>query len=395
MRPTGNLKRLIRNAQIKINPDVKKSSLKELVSELETSERVPLSAIWPSIWRNIMKSRIAACVIIVVGIIALFIVFSSRNGITSVAFADVTENVSKIKTLTFLIRAKEEEPPIMKFMVIQPNLLRFELLDGRTLADLSPEMKLPEASICIADTRKGKAVMLNPGKGKAIETDASRDMPDLYDAVRNFRDWQDFTVTELGERRVGDKQTIGFKLEKEEGPEIIVWADPETKLPILMELAMEDREGQIEHAVYTDIVFDVPLDESLFSVKPPPDYQIDRAHVNRIDLANRVKSAVNMNRILKACRAYVNEHNGRWPDSLGDLIKYGIDEETLANPRLPSRKIGYIYVKPPVSPPESKVVLYEAHGAELNGINVGFANYHIQLIKDEEDLNNRLQHQDR
>ena len=349
--------------------------------------------------RIIMKSRlikIAACLIIVVGIVGLFTVFSGGDGITSMAFADVAENVCEAKTLTFLVRDNEQEPAIMKFMVIHPHLSRWELLGGRTLADLTPKMKLPEASILIVDTRKRKTIMLNPEKGTAIETEFSGEMLGIYDAFRNFRHFQDYTITELGERRIGDRQTVGFKLEKEEGHEIVVvWADPETKLPILLEGTMEDREGQIKHSVCTDIVFDVPLDESLFSVEAPPDYQIDRVLVNQIDLANRVKAATNMNRILKACREYVREHNGHWPDSLGDLVKYGIDEETLANPRLPGRRIGYIYVKAPVSPPESRIVLYEASSAELNGINVGLANYQVQLIKDEADFENRLKHQGR
>ncbi len=59
MRPTKNIKRLIRNTGIKTNPEVNEAVLKGLLSELDKSGSNSLAANQPNIWRIIMKSRIA------------------------------------------------------------------------------------------------------------------------------------------------------------------------------------------------------------------------------------------------------------------------------------------------------------------------------------------------
>ncbi len=56
MRPAENIKRLIKNARIVINPEVKNAALKELINELEKSKITGLAGTKPNIWRIIMKS---------------------------------------------------------------------------------------------------------------------------------------------------------------------------------------------------------------------------------------------------------------------------------------------------------------------------------------------------
>ena len=58
MKPAENTKRLIKNARIKINPEVKKAALKQLINELEKSKTTSSTATKPNIWRIIIKNRI-------------------------------------------------------------------------------------------------------------------------------------------------------------------------------------------------------------------------------------------------------------------------------------------------------------------------------------------------
>ena len=339
------------------------------------------------LWSDILKSpitKLAAAAVIIIAVLIGINQFSGSIDVASVTFADVLENIRNSKTLTFMIRAKEKGPPIMKVMVIDPYVSRFEFL-----CEQIPSAPIPGGQIWIVDTGKGKALILDTLKKTGKVYPANREMLDTYHAFRNFRDRVDFSVEEIGNRQIGDKQAIGFKLKKEnENHEIIVWADPETKLPTLMEATYENAEGQIMQHVVTDIVFDVELDESLFSLRPPEGYKVEEFKYD--PAVKRLKSAVNMDRIIKACRKYVNEHNGQWPDSLQELTTYGLDKDVFTNPRQPAREVGYVYLKPPPSPSESRIVLYEAYDAWNSGINVGFANYHIQFIKEESDFKNRL-----
>ncbi len=79
MRPAENIKRLIKNAIIKINPQVKKSALKELINELEKSKITGLAGTKPNIWSIVARSRIAQISVAAVIIIAVSFFQIARN----------------------------------------------------------------------------------------------------------------------------------------------------------------------------------------------------------------------------------------------------------------------------------------------------------------------------
>ena len=342
-----------------------------------------------NIWRIIMKRRIfklaVAAAIVVVAVITLR---QFGSPFESDAWADVMENVRSSKTLTCMYRTSEKGPPIVKIMVIDPDLLRFEIL-------LEEQVRREGGDILIIDTDKWKSLALNTVNktATASTSPADKEMLGMYDTMRDFRNMKGFTVEEIGNRRIGDKQAVGFKLKKDDkNREIIVWADPETKLPILMEETCgENREGQVRKFFITDIVFDSELDVSLFSLEPPDGYEFKEADYSpMVAAANRTKSAFNVHLILKACGKYVAEHDGQWPDSLRELGEYGVANKTFVNPSQPDLEVGYRYLKPPASTSKSRIVLHEVYGSWNDGINVGFADYHVEFIKDESDFKNRL-----
>ena len=335
-----------------------------------------------------MKSKItkfaAAAAIIIAVFIGVHYLGGSIDG-ASVAWAGVLENIRNSKTLTFLVRTTEDGPPIMKIMLIDPHYLRVEFL-----SEHMPEPPVVGGQIWIVDANKAQSLILNIIKKSCKIYPADQKMVDIYNTFRNFTDRVDFSVEEIGTRRVADRSAVGFRLRKlDEDREIIVWADAKTKLPVLMEETYKDAKGEHGRHVITDIVFDAELDKSLFSLEPPPGYKFEQFEYDKV--VTRMKSAANMDRILKACREYVNEHNGQWPDSLQELYQYGLDKEIFTNPAQPTREIGYVYMRPPVSTSESRIVLYEAYEVWNGGINVGFANYQVQFIKEESGFKNRLE----
>lgn len=101
----------------------------------------------------------------------------------------------------------------------------------------------------------------------------------------------------------------------------------------------------------------------------------------------RVQSMNNMRQILLGCVMYSNDHKGEWPTKLDDIASKVGGAEQLAklmvNPHDPDRKPGYVYMKPktPIAVPAQQMVLYEAHEKFGGGINVGFADGHIEFVK--------------
>lgn len=150
-------------------------------------------------------------------------------------------------------------------------------------------------------------------------------------------------------------------------------------------------------AITTDFGLDEPLADSLFSVEVPPGYRlanVNTPELNRAaELSRRVKSAGAATRIVTACIRFEKEHGGQWPESLEQLAPYGIDAQALVNPRQPDSVDGWVYVRPRVPlnklPPHA-VLVHEAFSSWGDGVNVGFADGHVEFVKDQSKFNQLL-----
>ena len=102
MRPAENIKRLIKNAKIKINPEVKRAALKELINELEKSKITSWAGTKPNIWRIVARSRIAQTSVAAVIIIAscFFLTHQGQNG--EIKTQQITQTVKSPAELTTL-----------------------------------------------------------------------------------------------------------------------------------------------------------------------------------------------------------------------------------------------------------------------------------------------------
>jgi hypothetical protein len=121
-------------------------------------------------------------------------------------------------------------------------------------------------------------VSLDPDTGKFSE-EKPRAVPEA-DFYRQIRDVPK-NATRIADRQVGDVTAQGFqtveKKDRNQGTDTwtrTYWVDPSTKLPIRIEVEMRSTHPFMADtdAVIKDIVFDAPLDESLFSTEPPPGY---------------------------------------------------------------------------------------------------------------------------
>jgi prepilin-type processing-associated H-X9-DG protein len=352
----------------------------KMLDEQSKSKQLKPSAARPNIWRIIMKTKITKFAAAAVIIIAVLIGTNQFSG-SSVAWGDILKNIQNAKTLTWktTLIIKGQTQQVIRVMVLEPYNMRVELEDGK---------------VWILDHSKGKTLVLEPSRKLAMISSTAQKSLDIYNTFKNFQNMEGFTVEEIGQKQINEKLSIGFRLTKEDGKqEKEVWADIETGLPVLIETTETDVQSSLSLAITDEIVFDVELDNALFDIEAPEGYEkisMDGPSERASQLKNRAKSAVNIHQILKNCHMYAEDNGDEWPNSLSDLLSYGLYEEALVNPRQPERENGYVYLKPEGSLSPSDIVLYEAYGSWSDGINVGFADGHIEFIKEELDFGKRL-----
>ena len=137
---------------------------------------------------------------------------------------------------------------------------------------------------------------------------------------------------------------------------------------------------------------------------------LDQAHATEVALdagnslrgaseqTQRIRSASNIRQLLQGWMMYANENKGAAPNSLEQLQKAeDMSDAVLVDPRHPQMKPGYVYIKPPNVPdpgiahPDEWIVIYERFNHFGEGINVGFADGHVEWISDEKQFNQMLQ----
>jgi hypothetical protein len=169
------------------------------------------------------------------------------------AYADMPASGRRHGTLTCKVsfRAPGETA---KVTALEPFYVRIERSTGKGW---------------LLDRRQRKLILVDSAKKTAKIIRAIKSQPkDLYQTLSDFRIACRRSAEQIGQRRIGQKQTMGFHLAREgRYDETIVWLDAQTQMPVRIELLGTNRWGQKEpEIVYSDIVFDVDLDESLFEL---------------------------------------------------------------------------------------------------------------------------------
>ncbi|MCP4610152.1 MAG: hypothetical protein GY845_15695 [Planctomycetes bacterium] len=220
--------------------------------------------------RIIMKNPITKLAAAAAIIIAVLIGINQFGG--TPAFAEVVQSLLNIQTATFKMSMEVEGVPPQKFdcMYAEPVRMRQIAQDNN--------------AIVISDFQRGKIVTLMPSQNKAFVIEMEN-MPDedqgksnMFREIRRHlqeaQDTEDESVQFLGEKKIDGLMVIGYHVQRP-AVDITVWADPQTKLPV----EMTNKSGPTTYTM-TDIVFDVELDESLFSLEIPDGYTVQTIEVD-------------------------------------------------------------------------------------------------------------------
>jgi len=164
------------------------------------------------------------------------------------AYTDVLGNVRKCKTVTWKVTIPDKVV-INQNMALEPYYVR---------------IVLPGGKVWLLDRREKKAILMDPAKKTAKIMFIEDQPPDLYETLSNFKNMSQLSAEQIGQRQIGETQAIGFRASIWHD-HVTVWVDPQTQLPICIEFLGMNEWGQTgPKFIWSDIVFDVELDKSLF-----------------------------------------------------------------------------------------------------------------------------------
>jgi prepilin-type processing-associated H-X9-DG protein len=134
---------------------------------------------------------------------------------------------------------------------------------------------------------------------------------------------------------------------------------------------------------------------------PEGEFRLEKLPGEKIHDIDRVQSWDNVRRLLEACRAYAEKHNGGWPEDFKAILEVAKqngqrpanNSQVWRNPARPEMDPAYVYVKPDdvqASDARERLVLYEAHKDFDDGVNVGFADGHVEFIESKDRFNDLL-----
>jgi len=263
MKPAENIDKLIKKLRYKAGAETHERVFDNVMQALDESEKQKSGATAPNIWRTIMKSPITKIAAAAVIIIAVFVGIHQLGGPFvggTVTFADVIQPILNAQTaiLDTIIGEEKEGGPVIHDMVRGSRI-------RRTLSNM-------EGIVAIIDLQEGRILQLTHEKKEAAYIDLKDwpSIPNYMERLRNvitgLQEHPEFAVEELGEQEIAGQRLIGFRAIHPKA-EITIWADPETALPV----RIESTAGQMK-LVTKNLKFDVPMDESLFSMDVPEGY---------------------------------------------------------------------------------------------------------------------------
>ena len=222
-----------------------------------------------------------------------------RLAAPSIAFADVAKKIQEAETISCQMTMKTpdlKEPLTMRYLAKGTGQMRFERADGGST---------------VMDTRQMKILVIEPKSKTAVTMEFKKGAggPETgpVNLVQDLRKLADKDGKPVGKKKIGDVEAHGFRVTGG-GQEITVWADPKTKLPLVIE-GKTNFGGQDMEFTLTDFQLDPKLDEALFRLDPPEGYKLIKLE------ADDLKPEEDVARIL---RTYAEKKGGQFPKRLDD-----------------------------------------------------------------------------
>ena len=248
--------------------------------------------------------KIAATVLLTLGGLIIWFVMSLFGSLSGVSYAEVAEQIRDAHFMSWTLSAHFANPgpgreAPMKMVYMAPGVLRSEYSGLVTITDVNARKTLTL-------DRKTKIAELIETKNRPTT------QADMEDMAANFRKLADQQGQRIEDRQFGDVKAKGFSVVSDNMPTRL-WVDPKTKLPLEIEMDAKF-DGKPMTLVLSDIVFDPPLDDSLFSLEPPADYTLKTQSISpNMDIESNV---------IGLLQIYASKKNGTFPPKLDDWAAF-------------------------------------------------------------------------
>ena len=268
-------------------------------------------------------SRVAVAAVFVLAVAGVAVWFHA--GGTQLALADFLEPILNAKTAKYKITTEMTGPlPGMKWvpaearkaMKDQPSVTTGQVtVLGATRSRI--EMEIGKfKSVQIWDWGRGKSLTLEPSTKRAFvltTVNMTKEQGLQQDSFAWFRsilldarDKPDVKREPLGEKVIDGKRVVGFRVSTT-ATVLTLWGDPKTGVPVRAEMTMALMPNV--KVTMSDFVFNVELDESLFSIEPPAGYEIIQGPA--IDVSPTVEKD-----LIETFRYYAQLSGGPFPGAL-------------------------------------------------------------------------------
>ena len=204
-------------------------------------------------------TRYAAAAVIIIGVVLGSQMFKKTGKVSWAIVAEQLNDYTKCKWRQRVVREKGPDLPVMDVYHLNLSQRRQEVEDG---------------SIHVIDMRGENAITveLYPDTKKATVTKligfGPRKDPHIIEMVKRF---EQESTERLGTKEKDGKTLHGFRHQPNKHNDYTVWVDPDTKLPVEIELV---HTGQGQTIFLDEFEFDFELDPSAFSTDVPDGYEV-------------------------------------------------------------------------------------------------------------------------
>jgi outer membrane lipoprotein-sorting protein len=253
--------------------------------------------------------RIAATVIIAVGaaaIAATLTIMRSTSSSSVVAFADVAGHFRSAQTLAFTstVTLPGQQPQTIRTMMADPRRIRSEMPGGAisVLNGSNAMLFVPQAQ-----SKSPPVDMSAQPRGGA-----QRGIVDALSALADHK------AEPLGDATIDGVAAVAFRTTGTPQP-ALVWAEKATGRPLRVELTLTVN-GKPARVVSENFEIDLPLQDSLFSLEPPPDYQLASPAPTAAVVSSSRPAMNNIEEaVVEVLRSYAAANGGAFPDKLLDM----------------------------------------------------------------------------
>ena len=287
------------NIDTQPNPAHRENLRRKMLAAFNEEQPASRIIVFRTLRRTIMKSpatKIAAAAAIIIAVLIGFLSIGSSTP----AFAEIVQPFLTARTASFQMSMDFEGAPTQTFDCLYSEPIRMR------------QTSKEHGAVVISDLQQGKIVSLIPAQKKAyviemenMPEDQDQSEFNMFNSIRQHiqqaQESEDTSVEFLGGKQINGLTTIGYHVQKP-GFDMTIWADPKTKLPV----EIKNNMGPATYTI-TDIVFDIELDESLFSLEIPADYTV---HTRQVDASDPTEEdLVNMFRL------WAEHMDGRLPST--------------------------------------------------------------------------------